>query len=88
VTGLGKISPALTATRAPAIHGAETEVSRTGRFIRAHVEQVIRRLRVPRAGAGSTPNSDVARLCGKKPLTRLATLATLSPRERAELNHR
>jgi len=30
------------------------------------------------------PNSEVARLCGKKPLTRLATLATLSPRERAE----
>ncbi len=34
------------------------------------------------------PNSEVARLCGKKPLTRLATLATLSPRERAETNQR
>jgi len=34
------------------------------------------------------PNSEVARLCGTKPLTRLATLATLSPRERAEINHR
>jgi len=29
------------------------------------------------------PNFEVARLDGKKPLTRLATLATLSPRERA-----
>jgi hypothetical protein len=33
-------------------------------------------------------NSEVARLCGKKPLTRLATLATLSPRERAEIDQR
>jgi hypothetical protein len=33
------------------------------------------------------PNSEVAGLCGKKPLTRLATLATLSPRERAEIYH-
>jgi hypothetical protein len=31
-------------------------------------------------------SSEVARLGGKKPLTRLATLATLSPRERAEIN--
>ena len=29
------------------------------------------------------PNSEVARLDGKKPLTRLATLATLSPGKRA-----
>jgi hypothetical protein len=29
------------------------------------------------------PNSEVARLAGKKPLTRLATLATLSPGARA-----
>ncbi|SPE26429.1 hypothetical protein SBA2_30094 [Acidobacteriia bacterium SbA2] len=28
------------------------------------------------------------RLCAKKPLTRLATLATLSPEERAEIDHR
>jgi hypothetical protein len=34
------------------------------------------------------PNSEVARPCGKKPLTWLATLATLSPRERAEINQR
>jgi len=32
---------------------------------------------------GLMPNSEVARLDGKKPLTRLATLATLSPGERA-----
>jgi hypothetical protein len=31
------------------------------------------------------PNSEVARVYVKKPLTRLATLATLSPRERAEI---
>jgi hypothetical protein len=34
------------------------------------------------------PNSEVAKLCGKKPLTWLATLATLSPRERADINDR
>jgi hypothetical protein len=33
-------------------------------------------------------NSEVARLCGKKPLTRLATLAALSPRERADIDQR
>ncbi|SPE24551.1 hypothetical protein SBA2_20024 [Acidobacteriia bacterium SbA2] len=33
--------------------------------------------------AGLSPNSEVARVDGKKPLTRLATLATLSPREGA-----
>ena len=42
----------------------------------------------PDLGTRLKPNSEVARLCGKKPLTRLATLATLSPRERAEINHR
>ena len=44
---------------------------------------LVSRLRSP-----LNPNSEVARPCGKKPLTRLATLATLSPRERAEFHHR
>jgi hypothetical protein len=34
------------------------------------------------------PNSEVAKIYEKKPLTRLATLATLSPREKAENNRR
>jgi hypothetical protein len=49
-----------------------------------------RKLRFPESQGALRPNhgrsnssSEVARLVGKKPLTRLATLATLSPRERA-----
>ena len=42
----------------------------------------------PDLGTRLNPNFEVARLCGKEPLTRLATLATLSPRERVSRSRR
>ncbi|SPE24860.1 hypothetical protein SBA2_230010 [Acidobacteriia bacterium SbA2] len=39
-----------------------------------------------RRRVGFSPNTDVATLYGKKPLTRLATLATLSPGRGLESN--
>jgi len=47
-----------------------------------------RKRRVPALNKFLNTNSEVARLSGTKPLIWIATLATLSPRERAEINHR